>query len=540
MNSAGRKDRQHQTVTDGGEVPTDGSGSGGDSARSGGWNVYRPEDPSELDKLWIRWTDGGTEFHFHRICNIIPIGRCDSWPYLQFVPERGADSERVRFEPVYDDEAEEVNTDGGKERFRFVTGVPRQLLRHVPLVILVAAVALFGGAEFSHEVNGLSALLPRLTGINVLLLGIYVTISPILLWLFTAVGIVNESKLLQAGVIYGLVAGLVLGVVVSLFLVAEAGHPSDVEPNVILTSGYLLTLLLGGMLLYDAVLRIEHLFVTLGDERRNDDIIEDHAAYRRFLTELNDALNNSRVWGIPPSRLFGILFAAQFLIVWIIGSGPQNMNYSIGLVVNFLLNSVLVTIVFKFFVLVRYFNYLMDETDEFDDIGLHYEPFHIDGHGGFRDFGRFAIRINVILILAGLYLVYRLYVIGGRDFPVEGFSGFTDPIVSLVWLLSFVGPIVAYGLGVIAWGYFSFWSMHDKMARDKQILARRYQGPRAGMDHDRTPSAGDRIDSFSDCEGPAWDAFRSAPTWPLDVNKIVSLLSSSVVPLLVPVGNLLL
>lgn len=530
----------HAPRTDGGDPSTPGNETDHDATGSSIWDVDRPEDPAALDKLWIRWTDGGTEPYFDRICDVFPVDFRRSWPYIEFVPEPAEKREKVQFEPVREGSTEADTGDVTPQQFRFVTGVPRQLLRHVPLVILFATLLLFGGAEFVSGVNGLSALIPQLTGTNVLLFGIYVSITPILLLLLTKVGIVEQDELPEKLVVYGLVAALVLGVVVSGFLVVEAGHPSKVGPNVVLTSGYLLTLLVGGMLLYDAVLRIEHLFVSLGDERRQNDIVDDHAAYRKFLTDLNDALNETRFARIPPSRLFGVLFAAQFLIVWIIGSGPQNLDYSIGLVVNFLLNAVLVTIVFKFFVLVRFFNYLMNESEKYGDAGLHYEPFHIDGHGGFRDFGRFAIRINIILGLAGLYLVYRLYVIGGRELPVQGFLDLSDPVVAVIWLLSFVGPVVAYALGVVAWGYFSFWSIHTKMERDKQILARQYQGKRGEQGGDRTPSAGDTIDSFADCHGPEWDAFRSAPTWPLEVNKIVSLLTGNLIPLVLPIGNLFL
>ena len=82
--------------------------------------------------------------------------------------------------------------------------------------------------------------------------------------------------------------------------------------------------------------------------------------------------------------------------------------------------------------------------------------------------------------------------------------------------------------------------MHVKMERDKQLLARQFQAQRGNWEHDRTPSAGDTIDSFEYCKGPAWGAFRDAPTWPLDINKMLSLISGNAVPLLIPVVNLFL
>lgn len=498
-----------------------------------GWHTDRPDDADALDTLWIRWTDGGSDIHFHRTCEIFPrVTLKESWPYLGVLPEG---ERRPYFEPV---QADGDGPNDQQEQFKFVSGLPRQALRHTPLVIFLSTVILFAGAEFTSDVDGLSALFPTVSRTNVLLLGMLVSSVPLLIWLFATVDMVENDELPEAIGVYGLIAFLGASVIVTLFLVVTADHPSDVEANVVWTSGYLLTLLLGGMLLYEGILRIEHLFVRLGE--REQDIVENSDAYRRFLTDLNHALTGKRVLGVHPSRLFGILFAGQFLVVWLIGGGPQSLNYPLGIGVNFALNVLLVTIVFEFFILVRYFNKLMNETREYGDVRLHYEPFHIDGYGGFRDFGRFATRINILLTLAGLYLVYRLYIEGGRGLPTEGFAGFADPILSTVWLINFVGPVLAYALGIAAWGYYSFWAMHVKMERDKQMLARKYQGQRGDWELDRTPSAGDTIDSFEDCAGPEWGAFRSAPTWPLNVNTMASLLSSNLIPLLIPVANLLL
>lgn len=535
MTDSGTDRHTRPAMTDGG-TESDTPERAGGYQTADAWDADRPDDPAALDSLWIRWTDGGSDLHFHRICAVVPqVTLSKSWPFVHPTPE--GDNPPV-FEPVRDGEE---TGDRGMETFTFVSGVPRQLLRHVPLLILVATVVMFASPELlpGLDVAGLSAIFPQLTGSNAALLALFLAIGPVLLWLLAEVGVVEIRDLASAAVVYGLSGFLGIGILLSLFLVATADHPSQVEPNVVLTSGYLLTLLLGGMMLYEATLRIEHLFVTVGE--RDDDIIDNPREYRRFLTDLNDAVAEDPVLGlVRPSRLFGVVFALQFLVVWILGAGPQNLNYSVGLAVNFALNAVLVTVVFKFFILVRYFNKLMNEKQEYSGIGLHYEPFHIDGYGGFRDFGQFATRINVILTLAGVYLVYRLYIIGGLKFPTDGISGFTDPFVLTVWFVNFFGPVVAYGLGAAAWGYYSFWSMHVKMERDKQLLARRFQGRRGDRDLNRTPSAGDTIDSFEYCAGPNWGAFRAAPTWPLDVNKMVSLISGNALPLLLPVFNLFL
>lgn len=502
------------------------------------WRADQPKDGDQLGTLWIRWTDGGSALELHRVCELIPqVERKEDSFFPSVVPETG---DQPRFRPVgqSDSPGGNVSTQENQElvQFRFVSGLPRQLLRHVPLLILVSTLVLFVGAELSNTVAGASTLVPIVTDTSTVLLGIFVAIVPLLLWLLIAVEVIPVGDVGDAAGIYGLAAFLGVSTVASILLVFVADHPSDVNSNVVLVSGYLLMLLLGGMLAYEAVLRIEHMFAKL--HKRSGDIVTNERAYRKFLTDVNQQLNDVTIVGVHPSRLFGFLFALQFLIIWTLGSGPQGMNYRLGLVVNFVLNVVLVTIVFQFFVFVRYFNRLMNETKDYSEVGLNYEPFHVDGYGGFRDFGRFATRINIILTIGGLYLVYRLYFVGGRELPVEGFLGFSDPITANVWLISFAGPVLAYGAGIIAWGYYSFWSIHRKMARDKKLLTRKYQGQRGPPDANRSPSAGDTIDSFEDAEGPEWASLRAAPTWPLKVNKLLSLISGNIFPLFVPVVNL--
>ncbi len=493
------------------------------------WRVDRATEDDYLGTLWIRWTDGGTDMHLHRVCDLVPRVRLTgSLPFVAVEPE---DGERPTYVPVRgeDDAAEPV-------QFRFLTGVPRQLLRHVPLVILTALVILLVAAEFTPGVDGISVLVPSVRGENVLLFGVFVLIAPVMLWLFSRVDVLEAREFAAAALTYGLIAVLAAGVGVAVLLTLLADHPSETPPSVVFVSGYLLVLLVGGQLLYEATLRIEHLFVKLGS--RGGDIVDDDRAYRRFLTDLHDGLAAS-TFGLGPSRLFGVLFAAQFAIIWLIGGGPQELGFEVGLAVNFVFNAVLATIFFQFLVLVRYFNRLLNATGEYGDVGISYQPFHVDGHGGFRDLGRFALRINIILMLGGLYLVFRLYIIGGRALPVEGLAGFSDPILLSVWLISFVGPVGAYAFGVGAWGYYSFWTMHAKMVRDKHALARRYQGMKSRPAVDRTPAAGDDIEAFDESDGPEWAALVAAPTWPVDVNRLASLVTGNALPLVLPASNLL-
>lgn len=511
-------------------------GTDGDAGGRARWRADLPDDDDRLGTLWIRWTDGGTDLHLHRICAIVPqIEFQRSAPFVYLRPETG---DRPTFERVERADDGSYRETGEEVQFKFIDGVPRLLLRHTPLVVLVAMVLLVVGAEFTPGVGGISDLVPRIAGPDAALFGLYLGITPLLLWLLSSVGVVEYNEFPTAAVVYGQIAALASGVAVTLFLVTTADHPSAVDANVVFVSGYLLLLLIAGQFLYEASLRIEHLFVKLAS--RKNDIVGREIAYRYFLTDLHDSLRRS-VSILRPSRVFGVLIAAQFAIIWIIGEGPQHLDYTLGLIVNVVFNAVLGTVTFQFLVVVRYFNRLLNAGEEYSDVELTYEPFHVDGYGGFRDLGRFATRMNVILSMAGLYLVYRLYVVGARSIPPDGVMalGAEDPLLLAVWLISFVGPVVGYALGAAAWLYYSFWSMHLKMVRDKHQLVRQFQGEAGDAEEARAPAAGDLIAEFEGTAGPEWGALQDAPTWPLEVNKMVSLVTGYAVPLLLPASGVL-
>jgi len=529
------------------------------------WRVDRPTADDDLGTLWLRWTDGGSDMHLHRVCSVVPqVTTTGRFPFFRFVSETGA---APTFRPTAGLRRGSDGTDTGPSeehggtgpggapgtdeattrsegtakheapvRFTFLDGLPREVLRHAPFVVGVATLLLVVGAEFTPAIGGLSDLVPAFDGSNAVLFAIYLAITPLLLALLSAVDVVEYREFPRALVVYGLVVLLVAGVATSLLLFFGAEEPGAVEPNVVFVSGYLLTMLVGALLLYEAVLRIEHLFVSLAG--REGDIVENTDAYREFLSDLRHDLSEATVLGVHPSRIFGVLFAAQFAIIWIIGDGPQSLDYGLGLGVNVVFDAILGIAAFQFFVLVRSFNRLLNVTGEYAEVGLRYEPFHVDGHGGFRDFGRFATRINVILGLAGLYLVYRLYVVGGRSLPAGGLTTVQDPLLATVWIISYVGPIVAYLIGTAAWTYYLFWTMHRKMLRDKEDYTRQFQGDRT-PDSGRTPAAGDPIAAFEESDGPEWAALKSAPTWPVDVNMMMSLLSGNLVPLLLPATEIL-
>lgn len=503
------------------------------SPASDGSNIPETEKPWTY---WIRWPDVENsarkelgrplpkgDIHIHRVCRLIPS--------LQ------------------------AREDGGPD-FEFIAGTPRWLLRHTPLVILVVGLVFLLSAELSPEVEGVSAIISIAVPENPLFVAAIVPV-PILFWLLSTVGVIEPGDFGKAVVVSGIGLALVIGTAFSFLLAVTAENPSTLPDNIVFTSGYLLTLFLGGHLLYEGMLKIEYLFANLGER----DIVKNPDAYEEFLEELEAALRRDflrddlasvlpgrvgqwigdvgeRTIPVPTSHVFGVLFSLQFGVVWAIRNGPQNLGFSVTLVGNVALNVLIAVATFQFLIVIAYFNKLL-QNDFVSSVGervnLTSEPFHFDGRAGFKDLGRFAIQINVILILAALYCVYRLYVTGGRVLGAAGITGL-EGFELLAWTFSYLVPVFALALAAGAWIYYSYWAMHMKMERDREHMSMLYQGFRKDRDGE-VPGVGDPMDEFE--TGPDWTYIQSTPTWPLNNQRLVSMVSGTLSPVLFIVPSLL-
>ncbi len=476
--------------------------------------------PGELTNptIWKRWTDRQDNLHLHNVCDLVPS--------LEWT----SDAPFVRFRPEGGDPPTFVDPDTGEtRRFVFVGGLPRQILRHTPLVILLAAIVLFGGAELVDTVNGISALVPQFDG-GSWLLGVWAAPLPFLVYLLYAAGVLggpnrSASELIA---VYALPLVLIAGIIASLGLVFTAESPAELPSNIVYVSGYLLTLLVGGQLFYETVLRTEHLFVNLPDT----DIVRHEDDYYRLLSEMHESLS-TRVLGIPAAHAFGLLFAVQFGVLWTIASGPQELGFLPNVAINTALDTVLVIATFQFVIIIRYANELLSDNGAYDHV-LGYEPFHVDARGGYKDLGRFAIRFNLLIGMGALYLVYRLYASGSRGVPPEGLVGFVDQFDMLIWLINYAGPVLVFAIVLIAWVYLAFWGMHMKMLREKDRATAAYQG---NPQSDGKAGAGVPNEELAD--GPAWEDIRDAPEWPVNPNRLRGIVTSTFLPLLFPLPGLL-
>lgn len=107
------------------------------------------------------------------------------------------------------------------------------------------------------------------------------------------------------------------------------------------------------------------------------------------------------------------------------------------------LNVFLVVVFFQFLVLLAYFHRLLtDHSPETANdptrFSLRYVPAHPDGYAGYRDLGRFATRVNTLLLIAGFYLAFRFHVLGLPALEALGPNPGSGALLN--WGLLFGGP----------------------------------------------------------------------------------------------------
>jgi hypothetical protein len=218
----------------------------------------------------------------------------------------------------------------------------------------------------------------------------------------------------------------------TIYSVSQAVMNSSLtsEPAMTVQAGYFLFVLVTGHLVYDGlVLKTENLFARLGDTH-----IVKQEAYNDFYKEMTEALgyqyNISQI-RIPRSIVFALVVGlVPLLLPFLFDSFEPwgELSYAAyNLVTLFVL-----AVFYDVFVLIYYFVELLRR-----DI-LEYQPFHPDEHGGFRDLGRFATRVNLILFVVGMYVTYRFYAEG-----LVHLSGgeISSSIAALTWDLFYIGRL---------------------------------------------------------------------------------------------------
>lgn len=509
-------------------------GSGTPSSRAGGGGEPSASDRSGSIDLWRRWS-GDSDVPFHRFCDFFP--RRDG-------PRRATDAADTRDDDTFE------------PKIRFLSGAPRAVLRYTPLFILLSWLALVVSAEYSPNRTGLGAFFD-LAGTSILTAFLLLVWLLVLLWLLSRADILLNREFIEGLLVSLIGAGLFAGTIFSIVYVSIAirtGIPAEEVTGeigaVVLSSNLLLMMFIGGHLVYDGMLRTENMFSKLHEKNRSiiasaDDTStggdgsqgdEDAGDYEDFL----DAFDTSLRCGIeiPPGSFpggglvrvpvvyaFAILFVTPFLLSGLVlahGSLAAAARsifvdpfWSVPLLVSTFLVVLNVMVFFQFMVLISYFYELLtNHRPSNDDVGfvLRYQPRHPDGYAGFRDMGRFATRVNTLLIFGGLYVVSRVY-LGGLPL-LQTIDVWAMNAASLNWIFTFLGPVAAYVLTVIVWVYFSFWQIHKTMreGRDRTI-------DRAASEHD-----GELPEEKLD--------YKQAPVWPINYRVFASLILGDLLPLI--------
>lgn len=414
------------------------------------------------------------------------------------------------------------------ERLTFFEGVPvvRAALANAPVVVLGIYAFLLAYAELT-PLDGVSELAPPVTAVQVASLLAVALVLGLLLVLFAwliadredathpgADVVTALTELASPMFFYGGLVVLLAGTLTSIALVTFA---DTVHRNVVFASDFFLLLYLTGPVVYDGILRTETLFNNIPDldiitakESPPDggdgpvDSFWEQAALRTSAAAFDES-------GVI--FLMSCLFVLPFAVLWFAGDGPFHTGSPLVLVLTCGLSVVIVALAVQFLVLNRVLYSLLTDTGT-DAVALQYIPRHPDTTAGFRDLGRFASRVNVLLIVAVLYLANRLYVQGRLSFLLDG-ARFAPGRVDSFWLINYLLPVVVFMAVVFVWFYFSFWLMHSAMQREReQYLWDLPTGPDGNV-----------------TTGEADEVIQNGPVWPINQKLVVALLSADVVSL---------
>jgi hypothetical protein len=466
---------------------------------------------AEANTLWQRWT-------------------VDTGPFYQSCAILGFDHFREEHVP------RRAGTD--KPDLQFCTGSLRLALRHVPVLLLLAASTAFVVEQLNDFFLPFGTYLP-LGEFSVSIQAEYLLAVPLgILWIALLARIFRSSvstesfRIHRTFVFFATTTVLLAGVGYSLYLVVT-NRVTGSQQHLAFRSGYFLFILLAGHLAYDGlVLRAENLFWNLKDSK-----IVDSEQYDAFRRQLTDSLGPVEVgpYALPtgdghsvgPVRISpGILFAVVLLaptipLPLLTFETSHPLLGRIAYSITVLLQIFLVAVLFQFVVLLWQFSKLLSEDY------LDYKPFHPDEHGGYRALGRFATRVNLMLAVGGGYVAFR-FVTGG----LTHLHGFADGSVLWIvtWVISFLGPMVVYAAVVVLWVYFSFWRIHRQMRRGRREKIQQLQR-QARDDIEDDPSNDSRMEDL-ELDAPAWESLQGAPVWPIKRRSLMGIVVLDAVPIL--------
>lgn len=460
-------------------------------------------DASKTTSLWHPWNrPAGTIIHLHEYCPI---------PYLVTTTEENP--------PMNESTA----------HLWFIGEKTRQFIRYTPLLIFLVVlftkvIPLIGDLYILPDSAAVFTVFPDIFGFSPIgkmtfWIGTITAWIGVLLY-FTINSLPTDSResppyeqAIAALFIYAL-----LGLLAFWSITALIHRPPTGIRELYIDAGYWFAFLLGGLLVYDGILRTENLFWKLDAAAIIQNQQDGPYYYKKYRNVLANSLDtNDRL--IPRYLVFAGIFVILFIGIDIanfktgrtilMSSHPYDLPLNL-IRVGF--SFFLVIVAFQFIKLTT-FIYRLTTTNTQNKPHtipiLGYQPFHPDGVGGYADLGKFAIRVNIILILSGLYLAYQTIIRGPTP----------ESII----------PFIAYGIITGTWFYASFWRLHRKMLTERRRW-RESQGPPPGTKplkththtHDTTPKT-----------------FDDAPVWPISDRALQSILSANLLPLIIGLMNIL-
>lgn len=437
---------------------------------------------------------------------------------------------------------------------QFIPPAIRLVFRHIPTFILLATVAVVVEAEIRSDVVGISTIFEGVQVAPLLFFG--------LLWagitaVFLKSGIVPRDTFLKSIVVASLAGVLALGTGYEAYYTFSSSVPDGGQPHVSYMSSTLLVALVAGMFAYDLLLKGENMFSKLGKTN-----IFDEERYEAFKTELSSDLEEG-IGGVRYAYIFATLFLLNFFAIWSVG-GPVGLGLVSGLVFTLLIDFVLLFGVFQFLIGITGLRRIMRGQFTVDGERLEptYLPYHPDGHAGFGDIGRCAMQINVIMIIVGIFYVWRAYFAGIRNLPTlpnPEFVPFYADVFGLmgvlggpgyewaVWGVNYLLPIAAYLLVVSFWFYYTFWEIHKRMVKGKKDTILDRQSNERERRRVETVSEGDSTEQVASAELPVgeyddrdpWQSLYEAPEWPINTRKLAWIISGNAFPVLFSIPTLI-
>ncbi len=316
-----------------------------------------------------------------------------------------------------------------------------------------------------------------------------------------------------AFIVYSLLGALLIGTVVAVI------HRPTTEPRIIyLDAGYWLAILLGGLLVYDGMLRTENLLWHLDSATIIRNQHNGPLHYKQLRKTLAASLSTN-IKSVPYYSIVAGVFVALFILIDIFNLiNGRTTLYSLR-PLDFPLNILragfsffLVIVAYQFIILTTFFYRTTTVTLQNNSTSwplLGYHPFHSDGVRGYADLGTFAIRVNLILIITGLYLAYQTYL-----------RGMTPE--SLI-------PFIVYAIIAGTWFYASFWRLHRTMLRERTRW-REHQGP---------PPGTKPLTNTAQAQDTHPDSLADAPVWPISDRALQSIIFANLLPFIIGLMNII-